>query len=111
MIGCDIIEIERLKKSYIKYGEKFLDKILSTKEKKIFFTKHLNKYSFLAGRFAAKEAVIKCLDKTIISYNKIEILNDKSGKPFIVIDNSVRDDLKLSISHSRDYAMAVCLKI
>lgn len=111
MLGCDIIEISRIKKAYLKYGEKFLDKILSNTEKEIFMEKEGSKYFYLAGRFAAKEAVVKCEDKKILSYTNIEILNSKTGKPFVKIKGVVRDDLKISISHSKDYAIAVCAKL
>ncbi|KAB5577833.1 4'-phosphopantetheinyl transferase superfamily [Coniochaeta sp. 2T2.1] len=65
--------------------------------------------NFMAGRFAAKEAVMKASDDRL-SWHDIEIRKKESGKPFAVIrsDAGWREAL-LSISHDGDYATATCI--
>lgn len=99
-IGCDIVENERFKNK----NENFINLILTNREKDIYKKKGL---FFLTGRFAAKEAIMKCLDNTKeLTFHDIEILNDKDGKPIANIDN-----INVSISHEKNYTMAVAIKI
>ncbi|MCW8823989.1 MAG: holo-ACP synthase, partial [Ignavibacteriaceae bacterium] len=59
-LGIDIIEIDRIKKSIERYGDKFLDKVFTQGEIN-YCNKKFNKYQHYAARFAAKEAVYKAL--------------------------------------------------
>lgn len=111
MIGCDIIEIARIKDSIEKFGDKFLDKILTVAEKKIYLSRNCP-CSFVAGRFAAKEAVSKAVGSGIgdgLSFTDIEILPNEKGKPVLRVFNEIKHGADVSISHSRDNAMAVCI--
>jgi len=58
-----------------------------------------------AGKFAAKEAIVKA-DNSLINnpFNKIEVLNDKNGKPFF-------QNLVVSISHTNKLTIAVAMQI
>lgn len=98
-IGCDIVENKRL----LNKSDKFIDLVLTEKEKKLYKDKGIE---FLAGRFAAKEAIKKCLPN-IEDYplNSIEILNDNKGKPYTNI-KGIED---ISISHEKEYTIAVAL--
>lgn len=106
-IGTDIVMINRVE-------EKIIEKILSEKEKKLYdsFKSVNRRKEFAAGRFSAKESIVKCLDKKII-FNKITILNDSSGKPYLDEDtldylNKNYGNLRihLSISHEKEYALS-----
>lgn len=111
MLGCDIAEIDRIGKAYGRFGSKFLDKVLSEREKEIFFSRRKNGITFLAGRFAAKESVAKSLKTGLGSlwFNEIEILTGESGEPEVYIRGERRADIEVSISHGRDYAIAVSI--
>jgi len=103
--GIDIVNIKRIKKSLSKYGEKFIQKVLSEKEIEEIPT--VKKEEFIAGRFAAKEALVKA-SGIALAFNTITILNDTNGKPYIV---KLPDEIKnkkvhISISHDSDYAAA-----
>lgn len=100
-IGIDIVEIKR-----ISLEERFIDFILSSKEKEL-MNKRVNKKEFLAGRFAAKEAFLKANHKGLgdIKLQDIEVLNLENGQPIIIYDNKEYYDV--SISHEKDYAVAV----
>lgn len=116
-IGIDIIEIERIKNSVEKYGDRFLDKIYTANEIK-YCLKKFNKYQHLAARFAAKEAVYKAVAsgwKEGISWRDIEVFNDSSGipeiKPYGKLKTFLSNDkqLKISMSHSDNYVTCVAI--
>jgi holo-[acyl-carrier protein] synthase len=113
-IGIDIIEIERIKRSYEKYGEKFLIKILTQNEIAYCFTKH-HPFESIAARFAAKEAISKAIGSGIskeFAWHSVEIFNDEKGKPTVKwLENKHKLEMaiKLSISHTHQYAVAVAL--
>ena len=69
-----------------------------------------------AGRFAAKEAIKKCIlssgELSQIDFTAIKILNASNGAPIISpIKNLSYSDLKVSISHESDYAIAMAILI
>ena len=111
-IGIDIIEIARIKKAIARWGESFLHRVYTEPELKLYHKKP----SSLAARFAGKEAVIKALgtQSKSVSWKEIEILSDPSGKPFVHLygkaqnqaDSLGLDNLAISLSHSREYAIA-----
>ncbi|MCH5167145.1 MAG: holo-ACP synthase [Erysipelotrichales bacterium] len=98
-IGCDIVENKRLKD----IDQRFIDLVLTEKEKELYKTFGTN---FLTGRFAAKEAIMKCLNNTkSLSFLDIEILKDKDGAPICNIES-----INISISHEKEYTFAVAIK-
>jgi holo-[acyl-carrier protein] synthase len=106
-IGIDIIELDRIK-TIIDRQPKFIQRILTENELLIFgkLTSQ-RKIEFLAGRFAAKEAYAKANGTGIgnnLSFLDIEIQPDPFGKPQIIAP--IKEGVHLSISHSRDYAIA-----
>lgn len=110
MLGCDLIEIDRIKASVEKYGEHFIKRILSSREIDI-YNKRNGNVSFFAGRFAAKESISKSLKTGIgkFSFTDIEILNDNAGAPVVYLCGELREDIQVSISHSQTHAMAVSM--
>lgn len=113
-IGIDIVELKRVDQIYSKYGDKFAKKILSNSELKNFQVSN-DKISFLAKRFAAKEAVGKALGIGILNgilLKNIFIAHDSLGKPLVKINNIKKLKLHLdkiihiSISDEKKYAVA-----
>jgi holo-[acyl-carrier protein] synthase len=116
-IGVDIIDNKRFKK-LIK-DNKFINRIFSKKEISA-SKKKLNKINFFSNRFAAKESFAKALGtgfRNKLNFKDIEILNDKLGKPFYLINNKIKQIIKknkkianfklfLSISDEKDYSVA-----
>lgn len=97
-IGCDIVENKRLQNK----NQSFIDYVLTKKEQEEFKERG---NSYLYGRFAAKEAIMKVLDNTKeINFLDIEILTNKDGSPKCNIKN-----IDVSISHEKEYTMAVAL--
>jgi len=105
-IGTDIVQVNRIRPSVI-------PKVLSIEEKERMdsFLSDLRKAEFLAGRFAAKEAIKKALPQyeKFSNLNELVILNDNEGMPYLA--KPVFEDKKIwiSISHERKYATAVCV--
>lgn len=116
-IGIDIIEIDRIKDSVEKFGDRFLRKIYTDKELE-YCIKKKYKYQHLAARFAAKEAVYKALATswdTEVSWQHIEISNEPNGMPIVTLHGKLKKflhkgkDLKISMSHSRDYVACMAI--
>ena len=104
--GIDIIEIDRIQKAVERWGDVFLNYILTPAE-----IEHAKKFKFphrhYAGRFAAKEAIFKAMGMPDLSWHDITIINDKTGKPVCHFNRTdVKHRLLISISHGRDYAVA-----
>ena len=116
-VGVDLVKNQRIKQSIKKKG--FVEKIFSKKEIG-YSQKTSNKVNFFAKRFAAKEAFSKALGtgfKEGLNFKKIEILNDKMGKPYYYNSKNIKRiiynrfklksyDLFLSISDETDYSVA-----
>ncbi|USK75309.1 holo-ACP synthase [Peribacillus frigoritolerans] len=106
-IGVDITELDRME-TLINRQPRLKERILTESEILIFEKlKGRRKVEYFAGRFAAKEAFSKANGTGIgkhLSFLDIEITSDDKGKP--VISKPFSEGVHLSISHSRDYAVA-----
>ena len=116
-IGVDIAETSRIERLAERYGDRFVERILTPSERAE-FERRGRPVNYLATRFAAKEAVAKALGTGIgkqLSFQSIEIKNDAAGRPLLKLLDGVdrailgRDDVKalLSISDERRYAVAM----
>ncbi len=111
-IGIDIIEIARIQRATERWGARFLHRVYTEPELQLC----RRKPSPLAVRFAGKEAVMKALGTGAkgISWREIEILAEPGGKPLVHLygkaqkkaDDLGLDKLAISLSHSREYAIA-----
>lgn len=114
--GTDIIEIERIKKSIEdeNTGKAFIEKVYTPKEIDYCESKKMQKYQHYAARFAAKEAAFKAISEQLenkyeIGWKSIEITNNEQGRPklkLIGIQLENIEDIDLSISHCKEYAVA-----
>ncbi len=114
--GTDIIEIRRIKESIEDLGEKFLNRIYTQTEIEYCESKKGQKYQHYAARFAAKEAIFKAISKDIkdkyeIGWKDMEILNDEQGRPQVRIKEMQRENIDISISHCKDYAVAMVVML
>ena len=114
LVGTDIIAIERIRKAV--QNPRFIEKVFTEKEKNYCEEKKVQKYQSYAGKFAAKEAVYKAINKKINSdykWTDFEILNDEKGRPFINIKNKIEGlkNIELSISHCNTYAISYVIAI
>lgn len=110
--GVDIVEIPRIERSLSRWGERFLRRIYTPAEVKLCG----GKAQAFAVRFAAKEAVMKALGTGTrgVGWRDIEVLADHRGKPFVRLHGRAEDrarklgmdEVAVSLSHSREYAVA-----
>lgn len=116
-LGTDIIEVDRIRKNLNEYGDVFLDKLLTEREKT--YCRSFNDPApILAGRFAAKESVAKALGCGFgesLSFHDIEIINDKEGKPEVFLSSPCKYAFNdpvflISISHCKTHATAVAIR-
>jgi holo-[acyl-carrier protein] synthase len=110
-IGIDIVEFVEIEE---RLNDRFINRILSDQElEKYHSINHEDrKLAYLAGRFAAKEAYTKVYKKfnEPLNFKDVTVLNDSNGAPYIVSKYCPEDEVSISISHSRNYAVAICTK-
>ena len=112
--GVDIIEVERIKEAIQRQGETFLNTVYTKQEIAYCENTGAMKYQHYSARFAAKEAVFKAISFKISEnedniLKKIEVKNEKSGKPTVNLEKLKINgiiDMDLSLSHLKDYAVA-----
>ncbi len=116
-IGIDIIELQRIADCIDRFGQRFLRRVYTPNE-----LAHCNgRLNSLAARWAAKEAVAKALGTGIgpISFQEIEILKLASGQPTVYLHGQAQalcqakgmSGFEISLSHSREYAIAFVIGI
>lgn len=113
--GIDIVSVKRIRQAIGRGKSGFLKRVYTRREKD-YCKLRARCFEHYAARFAAKEALIKALgDKAhCVAMNQIEIRNQPSGKPRIVLSPAVlkkaglsrKNQIELSLSHDRDYAIA-----
>ena len=120
-IGTDIIECARIGKMIERHGEFFLERVYTPREI-AYCQSHRHSNERFAGRWAAKEAILKALGtgwRKGISWRDIEVGNEISGKPIVKLGGQARThaqkakirDILISISHCRAYAVAYALAV
>jgi holo-[acyl-carrier protein] synthase len=118
-VGVDMVEVGRIQKALedSRIGKRFRDRVFTAKEIQYCERKRRGRYESYAGRFAAKEAVMKALGRgwgAKVGWLDIEVARARSGKPEIVLhDKTARlaDELgirrwSLSITHTEQHGLA-----
>lgn len=107
-LGVDIVAVGRIRALGEQYGDRFLKRVYASSE--LARAERPDRWQYLAGRWAAKEAVIKLLpQENLPSLREIEIVPGPEGAPVPIIRGTPWFSCILSISHERDYAVAVAL--
>ncbi|MGM0522892.1 MAG: holo-ACP synthase [Bacillota bacterium] len=108
-IGIDIVDIARIE-AIIKRNPRFIEKVLSVKEQEKYqaLTTDSRRAEFVAGRFAAKEALGKALGTGLgtLNFCDIVISNEVSGKPTLHFPGDDLYHVHITISHSQTSAVA-----
>ena len=113
--GIDIVEISRIRDTIKKSGKKFISRVFTKGE--IFYCMHKRFPEIhFAGRFAAKEAIVKAMGvgfwRDGVSWKDLDIVNNSDNKPaFVKINGNLKRRFKnkkvlISMSHSHNYAVA-----
>ena len=118
-LGTDLTEIARVRRSVERFGSRFLDRIYTPGELAYCLRKK-DAAESLAARFAAKEAGAKALGTGIsrgVGWQEFEVRREPSGKPSLWLSGRAAElaaelginRLSLSLTHTRDLAMAVVI--
>jgi holo-[acyl-carrier protein] synthase len=120
-IGTDIVEVVRIGQMIERHGEVFLNRVFTDDE--IRYCQRRKEYTqHFAGRWAAKEAVMKTLGTGFsrgVGWRDIEICSSRSGQPSIALHGGAREialqlgigELLITISHCRAYATATAIAV
>ncbi|NOT00357.1 MAG: holo-ACP synthase [Phycisphaerales bacterium] len=119
--GIDLVECARIAGVLERHGERFMNRILTETERET-ASRFADPVPHVAGRFAAKEAVLKMLGTGLrgqIGWTDIEIVNDVLGQPQVTLQGECRriaaergiERVLLSISHTRVHAAASAIGI
>lgn len=120
-IGTDIVECQRVARMIERHGEQFLCRVYTPMEIEYCQSHRLSTERF-AGRFAAKEAILKVLGtgwRQGISWLDMEIQNRRTGQPIVALGGVARmhaerfriGTIHISISHTRSYAVAMAAAV
>lgn len=114
-VGVDIVEIHRIEQAVTRRGERFLQRVYTEAELALY----RDRTPELAARFAGKEATMKALGTGVrgIAWREIEILPNRRGKPVVLLHGRAKErarllgveELAISLSHSKDYAIATVI--
>jgi len=114
--GIDLVDFGRIEKMLEKHPRRFLDRVFTpTEQTDADNTK--NRIEKLAGRFAAKEAVMKLIGtgwRDGIAWTDIEVVNNPLGQPIVTVTGKVKEladqkgveQITLSITHTSNFAIA-----
>ena len=114
--GIDLVDFPRIEQMIQRHGGRFVNRIFTQKEQQ-YANANKNTIEKFAGRFAAKEAVLKLIGtgwRGKIAWTDIEIINTSSGQPKVNISGEVKKiadslgvtDIKISITHTANFAIA-----
>ena len=115
-IGIDLVSVERVRTITQRWKDRFLDRVYSDAERRECF-RRTTPYVSLAGRFAAKEAILKALGvgwAAGVRWQDVQVLNDAKGQPVARVHGHVRSMIEaagitkihVSLSHDGNYALA-----
>ena len=119
--GVDIIGCPRMDKMLSRHGDRLLQRVF-TEHEQSYCQKHKERIQHLAGRFAAKEAVLKALGTGMrgrMKWTDVQIANNDLGKPEIILSGEsglVAErmgvaKILISISHTREHAVASAIAL
>lgn len=122
-VGTDLIYINRIENALARHGERFLKRILGPGERAKFDARYARDprrgVTFLATRFAAKEAFSKAIGLGIRSpmrWSAMQTLNAPSGKPMVVLSGDLKTwyearygEAHVSLTDESDIAMALVI--
>lgn len=118
-LGTDIVEVDRIARMLTEHGDHFLERVFTAAEIEHCRPRREAAPHF-AGRWAAKEAVMKVLGTGFtkdVGWKDIEILVKSSGQPFVVLHGRARayadsigiGEILITISHTRTVATSTAI--
>ena len=114
--GIDLVDCPRIEDMVRRHGERFMDRVF-TEAEQAYAKSTKNEIEKLAGRFAAKEAILKLVGtgwRGKISWTDIEVVNNDMGQPEVTLSGEVEQiaeklgirHVSVSITHTANFAIA-----
>lgn len=114
--GIDLVDFPRIEDMLKRHGDRFLERVFTTAEQQ-YAKANKNGVEKLAGRFAAKEAVLKLLGtgwRGKIAWTDVEVVNTATGQPVVNLSGEVKKiagnlgitQISVSITHTANFAIA-----
>jgi holo-[acyl-carrier protein] synthase len=114
--GIDLVDFPRIEEMVKEHDKRFLDRVFTSAEQ-AYADANKNRIEKLAGRFAAKEAILKLLGtgwRGKIAWTDIEIINNPAGQPLVTVSGEVKKlvdklgikQISVSITHTANFAIA-----
>lgn len=114
--GIDLVELGRLEQLLERHGERAMERIFTVREQADAQGLR-NRLERLAGRFAAKEAVMKLVGsgwRDGVAWTDVEVVNDAAGRPVVNLTGRLKElaekqgieQITLSITHADRFAIA-----
>ena len=119
--GIDLIACSRVKEIIARHGNRFIARVLTDRETEYVHSKR-DPVPHIAGRFAAKEAILKALGtgwRGKVSWRDMEVTNDHNGQPSVTLTGECAqrakklgiDRILISISHTEEFAQASAIAV
>lgn len=119
--GIDLIECQRIRDIVARHEERFIERVLTPAEA-AYVRRYRDPIPSIAGRFAAKEAIVKVLGTGLrgtMAWQDMEILNDGNGQPHATLSDECQrvaqargiTRVLLSITHTSNYGAAVAIGV
>lgn len=114
--GIDLVDFPRIEKMIERHGDRFVDRVFTAGEQ-AYARAHRNTIETYAGRFAAKEAIMKLVGtgwRGKIAWTDIEVTNTSAGQPQVTLSGEVKEiagrlrikHISISITHTANFAIA-----
>jgi holo-[acyl-carrier protein] synthase len=114
--GIDLVDCPRIEQMVQRHGERFISRVFTAAER-AYAGANKNEIEKLAGRFAAKEAILKLMGtgwRGKIAWTDIEIINNAAGQPQVSLGGEVKkiadglgiEHISVSITHTANFAIA-----
>ena len=114
--GIDLVDCPRIEEMIKRHGERFINRIFTAAEQ-AYAEANKDRIEKLAGRFAAKEAILKLMGtgwRGKIAWTDIEVVNNPAGQPEVTLDGEVKKlaekfgikHISVSITHTANFAIA-----
>ncbi len=114
--GIDLVDFPRIEQMIERHGQRFVDRVFTAAEQ-AYACRHKNAIEKYAGRFAAKEAILKLVGtgwRGKIAWTDIEVTNNAAGQPQVTLSGEVKEiaarmrveQISVSITHTANFAIA-----
>jgi len=119
--GIDLVDCPRIEEMVKRHGARFIKRVFTVAEQ-AYAKANKDEIEKLAGRFAAKEAILKLMGtgwRGKIAWTDIEIVNNSAGQPEVSLDGEVKKiaeklgirNISVSITHTANFAIASAVAI